>query len=87
MKIKISLFKLAILIILIFFSGYFVHSIHYRDDLPRVLDAQAELRAEHYEIKRELMPIVESAVKAFEIHEDIMERNQANPVMAFEEEE
>lgn len=87
MKIKISLFKLAILLVLIFFSGYYVRSIHYRDDLPRVLDAQLELRSEHYEIKREFMPVVESAIKAFEIHEDIMERNQANSVTAFEEEE
>ena len=87
MKIKISLFKLAILITLVFFSGYYVRSIHYRQDTARVLDAQAELRTEYYEIKREFMPIVESAVKAIEDYEEIMEWKRASSAIPFEEEE
>ena len=87
MKIKISLFKLAILLVLTFFSGYYLRSIHYRDDVFHLEQAQAELRTDVHEIKQDFMPIIESAVKAFEDYEEIIEWNKASSAMAFEPKE
>lgn len=68
MKIKISLFKLSILLVLVFYSGYFVRSIHYRQDAERTEQIQAENRTDIHEIKRDFMPVIESAIKALESH-------------------
>lgn len=68
MKIKISLFKLSIGVVLIFFAGYFVRSIHYRQDVECTEQAQVELRTDIHEIKRDFMPVIESAIGAFEAH-------------------
>lgn len=68
MNIKISLFKLAILLVLVFFSGYFLCSTHYKQKSERLEQVQAELRTNHHEIKRDFMPVMESAIKAFEAH-------------------
>ncbi len=68
MKIKISLFKLSILLVLTFFSGYFLRSIHYRQDSQRTEQIQAENRTGIHEIKRDFVPVIESAIKAFEAH-------------------
>ena len=86
MKIKISLFKLAVLMVLVFYSGYFLCSIHYKQKSERTEQVQAELRTEHHEIEREFMPVVESAIRALDGYEEIIDWNQAHPVVAFEEE-
>ncbi len=68
MKIKISLFKLALLLVLVFYSGYYLCSTHYKQKSERTEQIQAENRTGIHEIKRDLMPVVESAIKAFESH-------------------
>lgn len=87
MKIKISLFKLSILLVLVFYSGYFLCSTHYKQKSERTEQAQAELRTDIHEIKRDFMPVIESAIKAFESHEEIIERNKTHPATAFVESE
>jgi len=66
MKIKTTLFKLAVLLTLTFFAGYAVRSVHYKQDSERRDAIQAELRTDVHEIQRDFMPIVESAIKALE---------------------
>jgi len=68
MKIKISLFKLAILLVLVFFSGYYLCSTHYKEKTSCFEQSQAELRTDVHEIKRDFTPVIESAIKAFESH-------------------
>lgn len=68
MKIKISLFKLSILLILVFYFGYYLCSFHYKEKSERSDKIQAELRTDIHEIKRDFKPIIESAIKAFESH-------------------
>ncbi len=77
MKIKISLFKLSILLVLTFYSGYYLCSTHYKEKSERTEQLQAENRTGIHEIKRDLMPVIKSAIKAFRSH----------PVTAFVEEE
>lgn len=87
MKTTTTLFKLAILLTLAFFAGYSVRSIHYKQDTQQLERIQAELRTDVHEIKRELMPIVESAVKAIEDYEEIIEWKRASSAIPFEGEE
>ena len=87
MKIKTTLFKLAIFLTLTFFAGYLVRSIHYKQDSQKRDGIQSELRTDVHEIRREFMPVVESAVKAIEDYEEIIEWNKASSAMAFEPKE
>ncbi len=85
MKIKISLFKLSTLLVLVFYSGYYLCSLHYKQKSERTEQAQAELRTNVHEIKRDFTPIIESAVGVLEGYEEILERNKTHPVEPREE--
>lgn len=87
MKIKISLFKLVIIMVLTFFSGYFVRSIHYKDDVPYLEKGRVETRISQERIERQFMPLMKSAIKTIEGYEKIIDQNIKHPVIVFIKEE
>ena len=86
MKIKISLFTLAILLLIAFYSGYFVRSIHYKQDLPYLEKAQAEirLRLDRLEDEGELAEAIDLLLDDYW---KVIDQNREHPVIVFIEEE
>lgn len=80
--IKISLFKLAIIMVLTFFVGYFVRSIHYKQDLPYLEKAQAEIRLEldRIESKGELAEAIDLLLDDYW---KVIDQNRKHPVIVF----
>ena len=87
--IKISLFKLifyvAIFTTLVFFSGYFVRSIHYGDDTQRLGKAQKDLgvRIDGLYDKEEIDKLSDSMERFLQDQQSIAELNQEHAVLAF----
>lgn len=81
---KKNLWQLLICAFAFFFIGYFLRSIHYRQDLPRVEKAQAELRIKYaqMESRKELAEIMNLF---FEDCWEIIDWNKAHPVIPFVE--
>ena len=85
--IKKYFFQIVIYTLIVFFAGYFVRSIHYKNDLSYLERGRAERRLAHERIERQLMPLMKSAVKTIDGYEEIINQNRRHPVMVFIEEE
>lgn len=74
---KKNLWKYLICIYASFLIGYFVRSIHYRQDLPRIQKAQQEIRLEFkiIEQKKELAELIDRLLWEYE---EIIEMNERN---------
>lgn len=84
MKIKISLFKLIIIMTIVFFTGYFVRSIHYRQDLPRLEKEHAEIRLV---LEAEVSKLADVLGWLNQDVDEIIDQNNEHPVVVFIEEE
>jgi len=65
---KSNVWQFLVCTLAFFFIGYFLRSIHYRQDLPHIQKAQAEIRLELEEIEqeRELAELIERLLQEYE---------------------